>query len=204
MRAGTGLALAAAFTLAAGATAAADERLVMKPYPAVTPWKRVTDRSGPQGWLHEQIPGDHKSDDYSDILTDQAFVLSRGADPATFLQNIFQNLSGACEGVRVNGPMVRVEGGIKVAYGQVRCGAQRGQNFGVHIFYKALSGDAALYSISRDFRVPASANGDQLVFPKAQAAEATALLRAEAAADRYLLNQVYLCGGRSTDSRCGR
>ena len=87
--------------------------------------------------------------------------------------------------------------------GAVR-GTQRGQGFGVHIFYKAISGDAALYSISREFRVPASADGDQLVFPKAQAAKAAALLRAEAAADQYLEEQVYVCGGRSTEPKCAR
>jgi hypothetical protein len=202
MRGIAGLALAASLAFVAGAAAAADEHLVMKPYPAATPWKRITDKSGPQGWLHEQIPGDHKADDYSDILTDQAFVGSRGADPAAFLRTIFQNVSGACDGVRVNGPTTRLEGGFRVAYGQVRCGTQRGQGFGVHIFYKAISGDGALYSISHDLRVRASANGDQLAFPKSEAAEATALLKAEAAADSYLLSQVYVCGGRSTDPRC--
>jgi hypothetical protein len=199
-----GLALAASLALGAGAAAAADEHLVMKPYPAATPWKRITDKSGPQGWLHEQIPGNHKADDYSDILTDQAFVGARGADPAAFLHNIFQNVSSACDGVRVNGPTTRLEGGLRVAYGQVRCGTQRGQAFGVHIFYKAISGEAALYSISHDLRVPASANGDQLAFPKGEAAKAAALMKAEAAADSYLSNQVYVCGGRSTDPRCAR
>ncbi len=204
MRGRMGLALAAALTLAAGVAAAADEHLVMKPYPAASPWKRITDKSGPQGWIHEQIPGVHADTDYSDILTDQGFVSARGADPSAFLRNIFANVGGACAGVKINGPTARVEGGLKVAYGQVRCGTQRGESFGVHIFYKAISGDAALYSIARDFRVPASADGDQLVFPKAQAAKATALLEAEAAADSYLLNQVYVCGGRSTDPRCAR
>jgi len=198
------IACCASLALAAGAAAATDEHLLVKPYPAAAPWKRITDKSGPQGWLHEQIPGNHKADDYSDILTDQAFAGSRGADPAVFLQTIFQNVSSACDGVRVNGPTTRLEGGFRVAYGQVRCGTQHGENFGVHIFYKLISGDAALYSISRDFRVPASANGDQLVFAKGEAAKATALLKAEAAADRYLLNQVYVCGGRSTDPRCAR
>ncbi|MEJ0066673.1 MAG: hypothetical protein WDM85_15710 [Caulobacteraceae bacterium] len=175
----------------------------MKPYPGPA-WKRITDKSGPQGWIHEQIPGAHANADYSDILTDQGFVSARGTDPAAFLRNIFAQVGGACAGVKVNGPTSRVEGGLKVAYGQVRCGTQRGESFGVHIFYKVISGDAALYSIARDFRVPASADGDQLAFPKAEADKATALLKAEAAADSYLLNQVYVCGGRSADPRCGR
>jgi hypothetical protein len=203
MRGLTIIAWAAALALVAGAASAADERLVMKPYPGAT-WKRITDKSGPQGWIHEQIPGRHAATDYSDILTDQGFVAARGADPAVFLRNIFANVGGACASVKVNGPTVRLEGGYKVAYGQVRCGTQRGEAFGVHIFYKVISGEAALYSIARDFRVPASADGDLLSFPKSEAAKATALLQAEAAADGYLLNQVYVCGGRSTDPRCGR
>jgi hypothetical protein len=197
------IALGAALALVAGSAAAADEHLVVKPYPGPPAWKRITDKSGPQGWIHEQIPGDRRSDDYSDMLTDQAFVANRGADPNVFLRNIFAGVGGACAGVKVSGPFSQVEGGLRVAYGQVRCGTQRGQGFGVHIFYKAISGDAALYSISREFRVPASANGDQLAFPKAEAAKAAVLLKAEAAADQYLVDQVYVCGGRSTDARCG-
>jgi len=197
------IALGAAAALIAGSAAAADENLVAKPYPGPPAWKRITDKSGPQGWIHEQIPADHRNDDYSDMLTDQGFAANRGADPSAFLRNIFAGVGGACDGVKVSGPVARTEGGLRVAYGQVRCGTERGQAFGVHIFYKAISGEAALYSISREFRVPASADGDQLVFPKAEAAKAAALLKAEAAADQYLVNQVYVCGGRSSDARCG-
>ena len=204
MRTSMIIALAAMLALAAGAASAADEHLVLKPYPGPAPWRRITDKSGPQGWIHEQIPGNHADTDYGDILTDQGFVASRRADPAAFLRTIFQNVSSACEGVKVNGPTARLEAGVRVAYGQVRCGTQRGQPFGVHIFYKVISGQRALYSVARDIQVPPSADGDQLVFPKASAAKATALLKAEAAADSYLLNQVYLCGGASTDPRCGR
>ena len=50
------LAVAAALALAAGSAVAADEHLVMKPYPGPPAWKRITDKSGPQGWIHEQIP----------------------------------------------------------------------------------------------------------------------------------------------------
>jgi hypothetical protein len=51
--------------------------------------------------------------------------------------------------------------------------------------------------------VPASADGDRLVFPKADATKAAALLKAEAAADQFLEDQVYVCGGHSSDARCG-
>jgi len=204
MRGWTGLALASVLAFGATAAAAADEQLVVGPYPGPPAWKRITDKSGPQGWIHEQIPVTHRDNDYSEMLTDQGFAANHGADPAAFLRTIYGQVGGACAGVKVSGPIARTEGGLRVAYGQVRCGTQRGERFGVHIFYKVISGDAALYSISREFRVPASADGDQLVFPKAEAAKAAALLKGEAVADGYLLNQVYVCGGRSSDDRCGR
>lgn len=197
-----GLALAAVAALGAMTGPAPDEKLVVQPYPGLPVWKRITDKSGPQGWIHEQIPADRRIDDYSDMLTDQGFVANRGGDPSAFLKAIFANVSSACSGVKVSGPIARIEGGLRVAYGQVRCGTERGQTFGVHIFYKAIGGDAALYSISREFRVPASTDGDRLSFPKAQAAKAAALLKAEAVADQFLVSQVYVCGGRSNDPKC--
>ncbi|HVM99473.1 MAG TPA: hypothetical protein VMT68_04580 [Caulobacteraceae bacterium] len=201
MRGWATLLLAAALTLSASAAFAAGERLVMTPYPGA-PWKRITDKSGPQGWIHEQVPAAHAVDDYSEMLTDQAFVANRGADPSAFLKTIYAHVGGACAGVGVSGPTPQLEGGLRVAYGQVRCGTERGQAFGVHLFYKVIAGDDALYSISWELRVPPSSNGDLLSFPKGQEARAAALLKTEAEADRYLADQVYLCGGRSTDERC--
>jgi hypothetical protein len=197
-------AAAAALMLSGAALAQpSSERLVMKPYPGA-PWKRITDKSGAQGWIHEQIPASHADTDYSDMLTDQAFVDNRGVDPVVFLRTIYAHIGGACEGTKVSGPTPQTEGGLKVAYGQVRCGTQRGARYGVHIFYKVIGGGDALYSISREMRVPPSADGDLLSFPKGQEARAMALMKAEAEADQYLANQVYLCGGRSTDARCGK
>jgi hypothetical protein len=199
-----GAVAAAALALAAAASAhAAPESLVLKPYPGA-PWKRITDKSGAQGWIHEQAPGSHADTDYSEMLTDQAFVANRGVDPAAFLRTIYAQVGGACAGVKVSGPNAETEGGSKVAYGIVRCGTQRGQPWGVHIFYKVIGGKDALYSISWELRVPASADGDLLSFPKGQEARATALLKTEAEADQYLANQVYLCGGASTDERCAK
>lgn len=197
------IAVAALAAAAATQAHAAPEQLVMKPYPGA-PWKRITDKSGPQGWIHEQIPASHADTDYSDMLTDQAFVANRGVDPVAFLRTIYANVGGACAGTKVSGPTPRTEGGLKVAYGQVRCGTQRGAHYGVHIFYKVIAGDDALYSISREMRVPPSADGDLLSFPKGQEARAAALIKAESVADQYLADQVYLCGGRSTDERCAK
>jgi hypothetical protein len=201
MRATIGLALAALLASSAqSAAAATPEHLVLSPFPGG--WKQITNKAGAQGFIHEQVPGNHAATDYSDIVTDQGFVAKRGADPADFLRNIFANVGAACIGAKVNGPTLKIEGGYRVAYGQVRCGTQRGQAFGVHIFYKAISGDAALYSVSRSTQVPASADGDLLAFPKSQAAQAAALMRTESATDQWLVNKVFVCGGRSTDPRC--
>jgi len=184
-----------------GAAPGGPESLVLKPYPGA-PWKRITDKQSARGWIHEQVPASHADTDYSEMLTDQAFVANRGADPAGFLRTVYAQVGGACDGAKVSGPTPRTEGGVRVAYGIVRCGTQRGERFGVHIFYKVIDGQAALYSISWEMRVPPSSDGDLLSFPKGHEAEVAALLRAESQADRYLSDQVYLCGGRSTDARC--
>lgn len=198
------IALAGAAALIAGAAAAADEHLVVKPYPGSPAWKRITDKSGPQGWIHEQIPGERRDDDYSDMLTDQAFAADRGADPSAVLRNIFAHVGGACAGVRVSGPLAQTEGGLRVATARCAAAPSAARPSACTSSTRRSAGDAALYSISREFRVPASAEGDLLVFPKAEAAKAAALLKAETAADQYLQHQVYVCGGRSTESRCGR
>ena len=203
MKHAIGGAAAALILVGAAQAQPSPERLVMKPYPGA-PWKRITDKSGPQGWIHEQVPASHADTDYSEMLTDQAFVANRGVDPVLFIRTIYAHVSGDCDGVKVSGPTPATEGGLKVAYGIIRCGTQRGQPFGVHIFYKVIDGQEALYSVSWEMRVPASSDGDLLSFPKGQEARAAALLKAEATADQYLAQQVYVCGGRSTDQRCAK
>jgi hypothetical protein len=201
MRAWAMLALAAGLAASSGQALAAGERLVVGRYPGA-PWKRITDKSGPQGWIHEQVPASHADDDYSEMLTDQAFVANRGVDPSAFLRTIYGQVGGACDGVKVNGPTAQTEAGRRVAYGQIRCGTERGQRYGVHIFYKVIAGDDALYSISWEMRVPASDDGDLLSFPRGQEAKAGALLKAEAETDRYLVSQVFLCSPGSAEARC--
>ena len=105
--------------------------------------------------------------------------------------------------MRVAGPTTRLtEGGRNVAYAQVRCGRQNGKPFGLAIFFKAIAGEDALYVISRQFQTPASDDGDALTFAKGQEDRAAALLKAEAVADQYLANQVFLCAAASDDVRC--
>lgn len=187
------------------AAQAAPERLVMLRYPGA-PWKQITDKRDPArgAWNHESIPADQTVDTFTDIISDQGYPWLAGADPAAFLKGIFARAPASCDGVRVAGPFARTEGGFKVAYGQLYCGQQHGKPFGVITFYKAISGDAALYSINRDFQTPASPNGAVLSFPKGQEAKAMALLKAQSIGDQYFAEQVYLCGGRSTDERCGK
>ena len=50
-----------------------------------------------------------------------------------------------------------------------------------------------------DDKTNATAEADETVVVSNEA-----LLKAEAAADQYLVSQVYVCGGRSADARCGR
>ena len=203
MRTLAAILLAATLLAPAASAAPATERLVMKPYPG-GPWKRITDKSNARGWIHEQIPAGQSVDTFSDILTDQGYATMAGGDPSEFLKARFANIQPACEGMRVNGPTPRMEGGLKVAYAQVYCGRQAGQSFGVSIFYKAIGGGAALYSVSREFHTPPSSVGGVLSFAKGHEAEAGALVRAQSAADSYLLKDVYVCGGKSDDPRCRR
>jgi hypothetical protein len=187
------------------AAPATTEHLVMQPYPGA-PWKQITDKHDPArgAWNHESIPADQSVDTFTDIISDQGYPWLASQDPAAFLKVIFAHAPAACDGVRVSGPITQTEGGFKVAYGQLRCGRQHGKPYGVATFYKVIAGDAALYSINRDFQTPPSADGGLLSFPKGEEAKAMALLKAQSVGDHYLADQVYLCGGRSTDPRCGK
>jgi hypothetical protein len=181
------------------------ERLVVNPYPGA-PWKRITDKTDPArgAWNHESIPARQTVEGFTDIISDQGYPWLAGHDPVDFLKSLYARFPADCDGVRVTGPYARTEGGFRVAYGQVHCGQQHGKRYGVATFYKVISGDAALYSINRDFQTPASPNGAVLSFPKGHEAQAMALLKAQSIGDQYLADQVYLCGGRSTDQRCGK
>ena len=203
MRLWTMLGLASLVAAAPALAAPTSETLVLKPYPGPA-WKRITDKSGDQGWIHEQIPASETEAGFTRILTDQGFPGLGGQDPEAFLNRIFASVGEACDGVSVNGPKRATEGGFDVAYAQVYCGHQHGLSYGVHIFYKVISGSDALYSVSWEDHTPPSGAGALLTFPKGHEAEAATLLKSESAANAYLANDVYLCGGRSTDPRCKR
>jgi hypothetical protein len=198
-------AAAMAMVLAGAAHAqGAPERLVMRPYPGA-PWTRITDQTTREGvWNHEAIPPGQSADDFTEILTDQGFPGLAHTGPGEFLKQRWAQIMLACDGVRVNGPTLRTEGGVRVAYGQLYCGQQKGQDYGVHIFFKVISGDAALYAISLDVHTPASSEGGVLSFPAGHEDDMQTLMKTEAAANAYIENSVYLCGGRSADGRCGK
>lgn len=196
-------AAAAAAMILAGAAQAAPERLMMLPHPGA-PWQRITDQTRHGAWNHEAIPPGETADNFTEILTDQGFPDLAGADPADFLKQRFAQVTLACESIRVSGPTPRTEGGFRVAYGQLYCGQQRGQDYGVHIFFKIVSGDAALYAVSLDVHTPASDEAGVLSFPAGHEDEMQALLKTEAAANAYVEHSVFLCGGRAADPRCGK
>jgi hypothetical protein len=182
--------------------AAAAERLVLEPYPGPPAWKQVTYKVAGLQFLRELIPEGQRIEAYRDILTAQSFPQQRGASPAAYLRNIFAGAARACEQVRVNGPTERREGGYVVAYAQVYCSRQTGTAFGVNMLFKAIAGSDALYVVQREFRVPPSAVAGVQSADKAHAAALIAQMKAQAAADAYLLKSVYLCGAGSTEGRC--
>jgi hypothetical protein len=198
------LALAAllAVGVAAPALSAEPERLVLEPYPSETPWKEATNQQQGQQFLREQIPSDQQIDAYRDILSAQSFPALRGKSPGDFLKGMFKRVAGACEGVRVNGPKEASEDGHAIAYGQIYCGRQKGQAFGVNMFFKVIAGDEALYVIQREIRVRPSASGGIQTFDASQIEELKALMNAQSTANAYLVDQVYLCGGASANPRC--
>jgi hypothetical protein len=192
------IAMALGCAAAAGA-APVKERLVLAPYPGRPAWKTITNKSAGDQFYREQIPGNQTVDNFTDILTSQNFPAERGVDPSVYLRNVFQAATGDCDGLRVNGPTAATEGGYRVAYGQVFCGQQKGKPLGVNIFFKAISGADALYSVERDVHVPPGIGGMQSF---ANVQQMQAAMKDQTTANAYLVKSVYLCGGKSTDKRC--
>ncbi len=181
---------------------AAAEELVLEPYPARPAWKEVTTKRQGVRFLRELIPADQKIETYRDILTAQGFPLEPGATPAGVVKGIFAGTSGACEGVRVNGPKETTENGFRVAYAQVYCGRQKGKGFGVVMFFKVIQGKRAMYVVQREFRVPPQVSGGVQSFSKDELPAMTARLEAQSAANKYLVGSVYVCGDGSTAPKC--
>ena len=69
----------------------------------------------------------------------------------------------------------------------------------MNIFFKAISGADALYSVERDVHVPPGIGGMQSF---ANVQQMQAAMKDQTTANAYLVKSVYLCGARSTDKRC--
>eukprot|EP01030_Chromulinospumella_sphaerica_P020543 gene20543-20459_t len=183
----------------AGPTAAsAAERLVVRPYPAEPTWVLATDGMSQAGPIQEYIPPGQTLEDHHDILSVQTFPGLQRVPPAEFLKRMLGGVGQACLAASVNGPVLQQEDGANVAYGQAYCGQQIGKPYGLHIFFKVIQGQDAIYVINREFRVPASKTAGALAFAPDKKDEAVALLKAEAAANSYLVDDVFLCLEAST------
>ncbi|MEN6080689.1 hypothetical protein [Chromobacterium piscinae] len=178
------------------------EKLILDQYPSDTPWQEVTNKFNGDQWLREQIPSDQKIETHKDILTAQSFPQQKTTEPSSFLKGMFSRVSEACDHVRVNGPKEQQEGGYTVAYAQIYCGKQKGADFGVNMFFKAIKGSDALYVVQREFRVPQSEMSGVTSFTKDQMEQMLSLIKGQSVANGYLVKSVYLCGELSTDKRC--
>src|ERR1700760_1156025 len=120
-----------ALLLTCGA-AQASERLVVPPYPAAKPWKKITDAHNAQQMMIEWIPADQNENAIGDILTEQAFY-GNPPPPDVFVKRFLAGVGGACRDAKVNGPKTGTENGFPVAYAQAYCAGQKGANKDVDI-----------------------------------------------------------------------
>jgi len=181
-----------------------EETLVVPPYPADAPWKKITDIHNTQQIWIEWIPADQSPSDVHDILTEQAFYTQKGQSASDFVSGIFKRVATTCAGISVNGPTVQTENGYAVAYGQIYCVGQKDVGKDIDIFIKAITGKDALYIVQREFRRPAvpGAVPGMRKFPKGQLAEAQAALLAQKIANDYLVSQVQLCPPATGNGPC--
>jgi hypothetical protein len=200
----TGLAALCFCVLAVVAQAGDGENLVVAPYPATVPWKKITDHHEPRMTMYEWIPADQSEDNIGDILTEQDFPGLANTDPSLFVHNMLARMGGACKDVRINGPKAGTQNGYPVAYAQVYCAGQRDAHKDIDIFIKAIAGKNALYVAQREFRRPEQpgAMAGVAAFNKDQLGAMTARLKAQSEADRFLVDQVQLCPLASGDGAC--
>jgi hypothetical protein len=175
------------------ASAAQAETLVVPPYPAAAPWKKITDHVDARGTWIEWIPADQSEDAIKDILTEQIFPAQKGTDPSGFTRDWLKRIIAGCRDSSVNGPKAATENGFAAAYAQAYCVDAKGID--ADIFLKAISGKDALYVVQREFRRPTGPGeiAGQRRFPKDQEAAAKAALAAQNEANDYLVSRIKLC-----------
>ncbi|HWE47739.1 MAG TPA: hypothetical protein VG407_17090 [Caulobacteraceae bacterium] len=195
-------AIAAALGGLIGSVAQAADHLILPTYPNDPPMVEATHQVAGAKFLYEFIPQGETLENYRTILSAKSFPGTTSAGPEDFLKGMFARSSAACDGVRVNGPKSAEEGRASVAYGQVYCGRQKGKPYGVNMFFKVIQGRDALYVIHVEFHVPPSSTGGVQAFSQDQVTEMVAMLKAQSAANTYLVESVFLCLDGSTDPRC--
>src|ERR1700733_4997049 len=178
------------------------EALLVLPYSAAAPWKKITDhRDDKEVWI-EWIPADQTEDDIKDILTEQEFFVLKGKDAGEFVSDLLGRIDGACRAASHNGPFGKSESGYQVAYAQAYCVGNQGKD--VDIFIKAIAGHDALYVVQREFRRPATPGAipGLAKFGKNQLPEAQARLAAQETANKFLTDQVKLCPNGISANSC--
>lgn len=184
-------------TLAMASAAQAAERLVLAPYPGA-PWHEVINQTTGARFVLALVPEGQTLNDSQDILSAQSVPGYQGP-PADFLARTFTQLGQNCDPLETVGPQAAQEQGRQVAYGRLYCGRQKGQSFGIHIFFKAILGSGALYVVHRDFRTPGSDHASVPTLPEDQA---ITFLEAEGAARKYLTDRVFVCDPVFPDPKC--
>lgn len=206
LAAGAMFACMAATSTLAGESSKPTETLHVPPYPAVPPWKKLSDQRDARQLMIEWIPVDQDESHIRDILTEQAFYQLRGEPPGEILKRIMALTTNACRDVKVNGPVNGNEEGYAVAYAQIYCVGQKGADADVDILAKSIGGKEAVYVVQREFRRPAKpgAVAGVMEFPKGGQQQAVDKLNAMKAASDFLAQSVYLCPKGGAVGRCTR
>lgn len=170
------------------------EALIMPPYPAQTPWKQISSEQKNTIRTTEWRPADRKEGDASDRLLQTKNFGTKSSASQDILMGFGIFKMVCLGGLRINGPIERIEGEYTVAYAQAYCSDLYGTHEDIDDFVKSIRGRDALYSVTRSFRRPTERgvpgvrkfSGDN-----AQAAS-DAVMEEQAAVNRYL-GEVHLC-----------
>jgi hypothetical protein len=181
---------------------AAEEHLVVAPYPGGAPWQVVTDQRNAEQYMIERIPADQSVTAISDIVVEQAFFRLQGANPSTFLNGLLHRLAASCRSVRINGPKADVQNGYSVAYGQSYCVDAGGED--VDSFIKVIGGKSALYVVQREFHRPTTPGAVAGVrsFGQDQIDQLRAMASAMKTAAEYTDKGVQLCPAVAGQNAC--
>lgn len=179
------------------------ESLVVKPYPAVTPWKALPVKQNEKQKTEQWVPADQSETAFRDLLAAYTDLKPLDKTPAAVMRTEIFFARIHCRAASVNGPKEGIENGYPVAYAQVYCVGNRDTNEDIDSFIKVIIGKSLNYTIIREFHRPAvpGAKPGLSEFPAGKEAEAKTKLEAEIA-DKFLVDQVQLCPLASGDGKC--